>query len=363
MRRNVFAVLLAVAAVALAAKPAGNGVLPALPYDPATTCIGPALPADADPRVAAIRAEQNQAAARGDKALARELESKLQAIYLEHQPAPGSAENAVRLVSRPGESSFDLPDALIDTGIIWATAADYEIDGTMWVAYSKYSPDSSVTIVRSVDHGTTWEWVQGFYTVPTSLVEHLGIVVGQGDSGFVYVFLVHPDNDGDMICVRFNRNGSGQVNSWVKSGTDTINNFRVCRDYSGDNYGLYCVAGDDDHTQEMDDFLLRSLDYGKTWAVTNTFRYASDGSYQAGAGSYLYMSGRPGFSPHNGQLGILVNPAWGAMDSWREVSVAPDTFMVMDPVIAPSFVTPPESAAIWTLYSHNYEGTGDWDML
>jgi len=361
MKKAVFVVLMA-AAVALAVKSEGAGPLPAVPCSPTTTSMGPARSADADPRLAVIRAEQAQAAARGDEALARKLESTAQAIYLERQPAPGSADGAIRLASRRGRTSFSLPDMLIDSGTVWATATDYEMDGTMWVAYSRSVPDTSIDVVRSTDHGTTWEWVQGFFMIPTTIVNRLGLVVGPGDSGFVYVFTVHPNNDGDMLCTRFNKDGSSFLNFWVHASADTINNFKVCRDYRGDDYWLYCVAGDDDRSPEMDDFFLRSTDYGKTWATLRTWRFVSDGSLTAGAGSYLYMAGRPGFSPANGQLNMLVNRFWGHPDSWSEAIVAPDTFTVMDPVMVPSFVSPPESAVVWVLYSHDYNGTDDWDM-
>jgi hypothetical protein len=354
MKRTVLAVLLAVAAIALAAKTTTSGAM----------SNGRMTPAVSDPRVVAIRAQQAQAAAQGDEALTRQLEAQAQKIYLEYQTQPGSAAGAT--VAKPwhGQSSAtDIGDVVIGTGTIWATAADYEMDGTMWVAYSKFAPDSAVYVTRSTDHGATWQGLLAIYPNPTTLVKHLGLVVGQGDSAFVYVFLVHPSQHGDMLCVRFNKDGSNYLNFWVKSDADSINDFKVCRDYSGSDYYLYCVAGNDDHTTNFDDFMLRSTDYAKTWASTNTVRFASDGSYAAGSGKYLYLAGHNGYSPYKGQLDLLVDTLWGAWSgSFREVDVTPDTFEVADPVIAPSFATPVESAVVWTLYSHNSQNTGDWDM-
>jgi hypothetical protein len=363
MNRSTLAVFLAAAAIALAAGNSTTAAQSSVAADPAATSIGPATPASSDPRLVAIRTRQAQAAARGDKALARRLEAEAQVIYLEYEASPGSAADAVTFKPWQGQSlGMDGPDVFIDSGTIRATAADYEMDGTMWLAYSKSAPDSWVYVTRSSDHGTTWHGVFSVRTDPVSRVEHLGLIVGQGDSAFVYVFLVHPRQNGDMLCVRFKKNGSNALAFYMKSGADSIDNFKVCRDYSGGSYWLYCVAGKDDHDTHMDDFVLRSTDYAKSWALTNTFRYVSDGSYAAGADEYLYMAGRRGASPYMGRLNMLVNRFWGAPDSWVETSVAPDTFTVMDPVIAPSFELPAENAVIWTLYSHDFLGSGDYDM-
>jgi hypothetical protein len=362
MRKSVLAVLLAVAAVALAAKTITT-TPPIVNHDPAATSIGTTTPANSDPRVAAIRAQQEQAVAQGDEALARRLEAQVQGIYLEYQSRPGSAAGATVVQPWQFQSrAADLPDVMIDSGIIRATAADYEMDGTMWVAYSKSAPDSWVRIVRSTDHGQTWDGIKSFRTNPTSIITRLGMVVGQGDSGFVYVFVVHPNQNGDLLCVRFNKDGSNYLTTWGKSDADTVNDFKVCRDYSGGDYWLYAVAGNSNHTATLDDYVLRSTDYGVTWASTKTFRFVSDGSYQSGSGRYQYLSGHTGYSPYKGNLNMLVNTRWGNPDSWREAQVAPDTFPVYDQVMAPSFATPVENAVVWTLYTHDFQGTGDFDV-
>lgn len=323
------------------------------------SAIGKMNPGVFDPRVKALRAEQEKV--KDNPVLVKEIENRIQEIYLEYDRSGGLANDAVRLCyGGYQQPAMDGPDVVIDTGLIWATAADYEMDGTMWVAYSTVR-DSAVYVVKSTDHGSTWQRVLLFWTVPRSLIRRLGMVVGSGDSAFVYVGLIHPNNNGDMLCVRFKRDGSNFLSFWVKQGANTINNFTFCRDYTSPYY-LYICAGDDDHTTQFDDFILRSTDYARNWTTTNTFRYVSDGSYQAGAGSYLYLTGFPGYSPYRGQLNLLVNTSYGSPDSWHERNIQPDTFEVDDPVMAPSFVTPPASAVIWTVYSHNYLNSGDWDI-
>lgn len=312
-----------------------------------------------DPRVKALRAEQEMV--KDNPVLVKEIENRIQEIYLEYDRSGGLADDAVRFgYGGYQQPAIDGPDVVIDTGRIYATAADYEMDGTMWVAYSR-GRDSTVRVVKSTDHGSTWQGVVFFWTNPKSLVQQLGLVVGSGDSAFVYVGIIHPNNNGDMLCVRFNRDGSNFLNFWVRQGADTINSFTFCRDYISP-YFLHICAGDNDRTVELDDFILRSTNYAKNWTTTATFRFVSDGSYQAGAGSYLYLAGFPGYSPYRGWLNLLVNTSYGNPDSWREMGVMPDTFAVDDPVMVPSFVTPPQSAVIWTVYSHNYQNSGNWDI-
>lgn len=321
--------------------------------------MGSMTPAARDPRVLALRAEQ--AAVGGDPAAVKAVENRIQAIYLEGQPQPPLDGGGIVFGTGTWElPQMDRPDVVIDTGTIWATGADYEADGSMYVAYSR-GRDSTVRIVKSTDHGSTWQPLRYFWTSPRSLVRRLCLVVGSGDSAFVYVMITHPDNNGDATCARFNRDGTNYTAFWVSHDTATVNNLTFCRDYVQPYY-LYACVGDDDHATAMDDHMMRSTNFGKNWAQTNLFRFVSDGSYQAGAGKYLYLAGYPGYSPLRGQLNLLVNTHYGEPDSWRERVINPDTFEVDDPVMAPSFAVPPTAATIWALYSHNYQNSGDWDI-
>jgi hypothetical protein len=54
---------------------------------------------------------------------------------------------------------------------------------------------------------------------------------------------------------------------------------------------------------------------------------------------------------------------FGARGQWQYRNVQRDTFSVRDPVIAPAFTLPEESASVWTLFSHDWEGTSDWDVF
>uniref|UniRef100_A0A7C4CAP9 T9SS type A sorting domain-containing protein n=1 Tax=candidate division WOR-3 bacterium TaxID=2052148 RepID=A0A7C4CAP9_UNCW3 len=321
--------------------------------------LGTMTPAARDPRVQALRAEQE--AVKNDPARVKALENRIQEIYLETQPALPQDGGGITFITEPWElpQVGDGPDIVLDTGRILATGADYEMNGSMYVAWSR-ARDSSVRVAKSTDHGNTWQPLFSFRTAPVSPVRRLHLVVGAGDSAFVYVPVLHPDNNGDVTCARALRNGTGLTAFWVSHDTATINNFTFCRDYLSPYY-LYCCAGNEDHGPAMDDYILRSTNFAKNWAQTNRFRFVSDGSYQAGAGQYLYVAGHAGFSPYRGHVNLLVNTLYGAPDSWRETGIMPDTFEVRYPVMAPSFYYPPSGATVWVLYSHNFENSGDWD--
>lgn len=294
---------------------------------------------------------------------AREQERKVQAWYLQQQtPVQVPVESRIiQFVSEPGGGLMnDGPDVVIDSGYVAATAADYEMDGTMWVAVSTIR-DSAVRVYKSTNHGVSWSLVSRFYSSTRHLFTQLQLVVGQAESAFVFCYVIMPNDNGDLWQVRFKRDGSSFWARAILAGPDTINRVIVCRDYYED-YWLYACAGDVDATPEFDDFLMRSTDFGKTWAVLNTIRYASAGSYSAGAGKYLYFAGCPSLAAP-GRINFLVNTHFGNPDSWYETYARPDTFRVVEsPIIGVAFTRPESTAVIWVVYSHDYQNSGDLDV-
>jgi hypothetical protein len=366
MRRNVFAVLLAVAAVALAAKPVGSGLIPALPFNPATTSIGPARPADADPQILAIRAQQRAALAHGDRAELKRLEGEVQAIYLRQQPASLSSGLTVRRVAaRSALRRFDGADAVIAEGRFIATAADYTMDGNIYVA-AFHLDDSTTRVYRSTDHGSSWEILIAIATSSPSgrlAIPRLGLCVGEGDSAFIHVFMVVPDPYRDLVLARLEMDGSDFTTYGVRTGSDTVTDAAICRDYSGSNYWLYAVAVNGERLGARNAFYLRSTDYGKTWAVTDTGASDVHPHYSFGAGSWLYHALEGPDAYAKGEVWLFYNPVYGAPGQWQVQTVKFDSFSVRDPVIAPAFTLPESTAAVWTAFSYDFNGTGDWDIL
>lgn len=333
---------------------------------PAGAAVGPVSSNETDPQILAIRAEQSEALARGDRAELKRLEGEVQAILLSRQPR--QAPTGLKLgVVMPGENppAFAGPDAVIDTGTFWATGADYMMDGTMYVTAFRGS-DTVNWLYRSTDHGSTWQPLAGYSVSGVggrARTRRLGLCVGQGDSAFVYMYLCMEPPFEALLQIRTALDGSGPLFSEVHGGLDTVTDFAVCRDYTGSNYWLYALASNDQGVTLVNNFYLRSTDYGKTWAVTDSGSNSIHPHYSFGAGSWLHLAleGREPF--YKGSVWLLYNPVFGARGQWQARTVEPDTNSVRDPVIAPAFTLPESSATVWSVFSHNHQGTGDMDIL
>lgn len=314
------------------------------------------------PDIAALQAQERIALANGDEAGARELEKQVQAILIQQQGAvPHELEPlSARPQARP-EGNL-ATDRLIFTGRVSALSADYEMDGTMWAAFAS-QVDSTVWIYKSTDHGSHWAKVQQIWWPPKHIINKIELVVGSGDSGFVYVFENVPTNNGDLYVLRCAKDGSGLTGWAVLAGADSITDFTACRDYSPTSYWLYAVAHNGLEADSWPrSFLLRSVDWGKTWAVTDTILNRALPRMAFGAGSHGYMACVPNQAYWKGYVATGFTNSWSSPGTWYTTDFRPDTFRINDAAIAPAFTTPPESAAVWLAYTHNYNGTADWDI-
>ena len=347
------------------------GLVPArelsrLPASPGLAEVGPISAPETDPQILAIRAQQQAALVRGDRAELKRLEGEVQAILLSLQPAPPPSDLDFK-VALPGACPTTLmgPDAVIDTGRFSATGADYMMDGTMYVAAFRLN-DTTNWIYRSTDHGSSWQKLIGYYYAPSGrrlLTKRLGLCVGQGDSAFLYMFLCLEEPLQDLRLIRTRLDGYGALQFIPRPGPDTTSDFAVCRDYSGSDYWLYAVAVNDQRVGTRNARYVRSTDFGKTWAVTDSGSFDLHPHYSFGAGSWLYHALEGPALAGKGEVWLFYNSAYGAHGQWNLVTVKPDTFGVGDPVIAPAFTLPESTASVWSVFSHNFNGTGDWDML
>ena len=264
-------------------------------------------------------------------------------------------------VGRTVLAGSDGPDIQIRSGTIIATAADYEMDGTMWVTFTRLE-DSTTYLYRSVDHGLSWEYRLALY-LGGEVAEKLALVVGEGDSAFVYLFYLDPRNDGDVRSVRTARDGSSMIGFPVAVGPDTIRDFAVCRDYSGGNYWLYAVATNPDPPANSRALrFLRSSTYGRDWAVTDSFAVqVHDPGIAFGAGSWCYFTG---VAPlwMGGSVMRWMNRSWCSAGYWTYDYFTSDSDAVADPVVTPAFTLPESLAAVWCVYSQNFNNSGDWDV-
>jgi hypothetical protein len=317
----------------------------------------------ASPLIAELVAERNRAAAAGDMELACGIECRLQVFYQELRPLERAHYRYETGRGRSTLSKEAAPDVTIGEGRFLATAADYELGGTMW-ATAFNQEDTAAHLYVSYDHGETWEEPYWWATVPRQDITPLGCVVGEGDSLFVYCFYVDPRGPGgDLMCLRWNPATGGSQFLSVLAGPDTVTDFAVCRDYKGSDYWLYAVATNElGPADAVNDLVLRSTNYGLTWAVLDTFRYIQNPHLSASAGSWMFMSFEIG-PEFPGNHNVLANAwFWSPESSSWETSFFPDTFEVHDVVVAPSFTEPADSATLWLIYGHNRENSGDWNI-
>ncbi len=310
-----------------------------------------------------IRLQQQERLAAGDRTGAKLLENEIQAVLLSRQSRRSDIKQPVILAARP---QWFAPDQQIDGAPPYWFAVDYEQDpnGTMWVAVGSRS-DSSVHVLRSTNHGASWDWLTGYYWPPKHPIGKLELVVGEGDSNFVYVFELLEENNGDLRVVRLNHNGSVQFGTPVLVGPDSITDFAACRDYVRPYY-LYGVAynGMQERTTDWPAAaLLRSTDFGLTWAITDSIANCSHPRLRAGAGSHIYLGAAPRVARFRNVAQASLSTFFGSPGSWLSDDVVADSFRVYDAVFAPAFTLPESTARCWIVFSHNYNGTLDWDVL
>jgi len=263
--------------------------------------------------------------------------------------SPGTAASRTVLAGSDG------PDIQIRSGTIIATAADYQMDGTMWVAFAVLE-DSNTYVYSSTDHGLSWQFQVSMLSY-NRIYEKIGLVVGEGDSAFFYLFYLDSDNNGDLGVLR-GRVGDSARFLDVAVGPDTIRDFAVCRDYSGGNYWLYAVLTNSDLPPNVRSTrFIRSANYGVQWEEVGGWPLAtSDPHIAAGAGSYLYLAARAGDTLLRG-----VNTSYFEPGDWY-VSTQSFQDEILDPVIGASFTLPESAATAWCLWSQNYQNSGDWDI-
>ncbi len=315
------------------------------------------------PALRELVAERNAAVQAGDLDLARSVELRIQEVLKRLHPLQqgNSADVQVKLGGRSLPVSFD-PDVMIDTGRFISTAADYELNGTIYAAGHRQQ-DTWTLIYRSRDHGESWDYIGGFRSSPAAPQEKTGLVVGEGDSTFVYGFLINPGNNGDLWCVRFDTGGASAHSYPVLVGPDTVTDLAVCRDYSGGNYWLYAVAANELGAADADnDLVLRSVDYGKTWAVACTLYCINDPHITSSCSPWMFLSYLQG-PGYPGAVGVWGDAYYMSPDSLMWVSFChADTSDVADPVAATTFEANPDSTTLWLAWAHRRRNTENWDV-
>ena len=304
-------------------------------------------PVEALPEVQALRVEQKTAQARGDEPGARAIESQIQQYYLAVTPAQSPIGHPVVVPAPQGGLPDLAPDVVIYPSTVNGTGTDYEADGTMWAVCSP--PDSTVKVYKSTDAGATWNYFQGFGWGPACLFGRVQVVVGIGDSNYVHIFALLPFQDGDLVDIICLHDGTYVGWAAVKSGADTVSDFSVCRDNISP-YFLHAATTNMLRGGSGTVSILRSMDFGRTWAQTQTWADGSNPSISTGAGSSVFYTAA--FATWNpGGLALVYNHSYGT-GAWAETDVAPDTFPVVAPVVAAAFTVPDSEAVLWWAWHH-----------
>jgi hypothetical protein len=304
-------------------------------------------PIEALPEVQALRVEQKAAQARGDEPGARAIESQIQRYYLDRTPQQRTIGYPVAVPEPQGGLLDPAPDVVIHPAQVNGTGTDYEADGTMWAVCSPL--DSSVRVYNSTDAGQTWNYFTGFGWSTPCQFGRVQVVVGIGDSNFVHVFALLPFQDGDLIDVFYLHDGTYAGFAALKSGADTVSDFSVCRDNIAPYY-LHASAVNTYRGGGSNNTILRSTDFGRTWAETQHWNDASNPSISTGAGASVYFTSAYA-TWYPGGLMMIYNRSYGGGD-WVETDIQPDTFPVTAPVVAAAFTVPDSEAVLWLAWHH-----------
>ena len=237
-------------------------------------------------------------------------------------------------------------DVQIDSSNIWAFGAAGDTNGTMWCAVA-LRPESTIHVFRSTDHGINWSYV--YWMTHGSDFRKVEVVVGSGDSNYVYVFYIRRTAGGDLWCFRIKTDLSGHNFYPVAVGPDTIDDFSVSIDYV-DWYYLYCIYANE-HRTGLTSHITRSLDMGATWETPVDWWNAWDPCVSYTTGSTIHCAWR--YALTGGEIHYSFNRHYGMSGYWSPYRVVNDTSadQCLDPVVVQADSSPESQAAVWVFYT------------
>jgi hypothetical protein len=321
------------------------------------------------PEIAELQNKMDQAIANNDFALARMYDRQISDI---RNPLPVNnvrPADELDVIAESPSGHPSLPfywgtDRLIYPGEFRDFACDYDTNGTMYVALS--TSDSVIRLYRSTDHGMTWTQYQAWYHTPKDYYTKVGLVVTQGDSGFIHIYMRHRNNGGDLYYIRVSKTSpSSFIAGNIGALADTIDDFSICEDYWNPSYYLYCLYANEHRSGSANAKYLRSLNYGRTWVDTTNWGNAWDPSISFVSNSYLLTAQRlpPSVSITGFRIYFERNTSWGNPTAWGStIGVAADSFGAWDPCVAATNTQPDSAATVWIIFTHDYNNSGDYDM-
>jgi hypothetical protein len=246
-------------------------------------------------------------------------------------------------------------EVLIDSGAVTAFDATADTAGGIWVAIAY--PDKAVGLYYSDDFGSTW---RGHWAMRAdSAVTQLQLLAGQGDSSFLYLFMLQAGNDGDLWLARIRPDSAGFNLMPVAVGPDTVDDFSVALDRD-DNYYLYCLYANERRTGRTGTF-TRSLDYGASWESGTDWWNAWDPYISHTTGSTIHCAWR--YALNGGEIHYSYNRHYGMSGFWSTYRVVSrDADQCFDPVVMQTDSSPESQAALWAFYTVGRRDTATLDL-
>ena len=245
-------------------------------------------------------------------------------------------------------------EVLVDSGAVAAFDVTADTAGRIWVAIAY--PDRAVGLYYSDDFGFTWRGHWGIRA--DSTVRQLQLVEGQGDSSFLYLFMLLAGNGGDLWLARVRPDSAGYNLMPVAVGEDTVDDFSVTLDRDA-RYYLYCLYANEHRTGRTGTF-TRSLDYGRSWESGTDWWNAWDPCISHTTGSTIHCAWRYAL---NGEIHYSYNHHYGMSGFWSTYRVVSSgTDPCFDPVVVQTDSSPESQASLWAFYTVGRRDTATLDL-
>jgi hypothetical protein len=235
-------------------------------------------------------------------------------------------------------------EALVDSGAVAAFDATADSAGVIWVATAY--PDNAVGLYRSDDFGSTW---RGHWAMQVdSAVRQLQLLAGQGDSAFLYLFILQDGNGGDLWLARIRMDSAVSALAPVAVGPDTIDDFSAALDRDN-RYYLYCLYANEHRTGRTGAF-TRSVDYGASWESGTDWWNAWDPCVSYTTGSTIHCAWR--YALTGGEIHYSFNRHYGMSGYWSTYRVVSgNADQCLDPAVIQADSSPESQAAVWVFYT------------
>lgn len=246
-------------------------------------------------------------------------------------------------------------EVLIDSGAVTAFDVTADTAGGIWVAIAY--PDKAVGLYHSDDFGSTW---RGHWAMRAdSAVRQLQLLAGQGDSSFLYLFMLQTGNGGDLWLARIRPGSAGFNLMPVAVGPDTVDDFSVTLDRDP-HYYVYCLYANEHRTGRTGTF-TRSLDYGASWESGTDWWNAWDPCISHTTGSTIHCAWR--YALNGGEIHYSYNRHYGMSGFWSTYrTVSSEADQCFDPVVMQTDSSPESQAALWTFYTVGRRDTATLDL-